>query len=281
MCASLAPDFFVAGGDPLAFDRQVFDRVQPLRGRVADVDDRFAAGSGRVGRLFRGQRHRLSRCWCRPVASATRASAPSGAELTPAMPDDGEDQDDARADDHGPQPAARRSSSPSRARGGGAKKRPIAPWRIGSSTYFQEIAETTKVAAICSSARRGWGRRARSGVGEDDDRHVPEVDAVGADADPAQRPHAEEDAELAGRVGERHQHHHRAEREQDEAAAVEERRQLLGFPDHQEDDEEADDAESIEGAAGLGPDPAAEPAAGPDHRQGAPKSSSMARVSVP
>src|SRR4051794_26345305 len=40
------PDFGVAAGDPLEFTRQVFGVVEALGGRVADVDDGFAGGSG-------------------------------------------------------------------------------------------------------------------------------------------------------------------------------------------------------------------------------------------
>src|SRR6202012_2412330 len=54
----LDPDFGVAVFDPLFRVRQVFGRVEPLGGRITDVDD-FAAGRLlRVGRLRFGQRHR-------------------------------------------------------------------------------------------------------------------------------------------------------------------------------------------------------------------------------
>ncbi len=82
------------------------------------------------------------------------------------------------------------------------------------------------------SRRPGGRARSRSGPcapcgdGEDDDRQGPEVDAVGAFADPAHRPAADDRAEPRGRVGEGGDGEDRAEPEHGEPAAVEERREL-------------------------------------------------------
>ncbi len=197
-------DVGVLGFDPLAFQRQVFGRGRdPLR---------WSRRCGR--RLCRRSGSRRSPApgsaapaWSAPaaLASSTRASVPSAeTELTPAMPATAATRTTRRDSGDGPALAARGSaaaSAPARAR---RQRRPSAPWRIGSSRYFQESAETAKIATSCSSSRSGSapvGDAARGG--EDDDREVPEVDAVGAHADPAQRLPAEHRAEPAGRVGQR------------------------------------------------------------------------------
>ncbi len=109
----------------------------------------------------------------------------------------------------------------------------------------------------------GRGRRR-----QDDDREVPEVDAVGAHPDPAQRPPAEDRAEPGGGVGQRRDDEDARHREQHEAALVEEGGVLVGAPDQQGDAGQAGDAGAVEQAAGARRDPGPQPAARPDHRQG-------------
>ncbi len=108
--------------------------------------------------------------------------------------------------------------------------------------------------------------RARGGR-EDDDREVPEVDAVRALADPAHRPTADDRPEPRRRVRHRGHRDRGGEREDQEAAPVEERRELVRAPEHQRDHAEADRAGDVDRAPGARRDPPAEVPARPDRRQ--------------
>ncbi len=126
-----------------------------------------------------------------------------------------------------------------------AQARPIAPCLIGSSISCQDRAASRIDAAICSACQRqawlGAGRRRHH-----DDGKVPEVDAVGADSDPAQRPPAERRADDARRIGGRGDDCHGRDRQQDQAAAIGERRVLPDPPDHQADPGQAREPRDVE-----------------------------------
>ncbi len=137
------------------------------------------------------------------------------------------------------------------------------------------------VAATWNGARTRLGAVRRPRRRQDDDREVPEVDAVGALADPAHRPAADDRAEPRGRMGDRGDHEHGREREQQEAAAVEERRELVGLPEHERDDDQSERRRRVDGPRALGRDPRAQRGSArpsPARRRSAAPS---ARVSVP
>ena len=224
-------------------------------------------GLGRLLRLLLGQRRRLGGAGGARLLDP-RLFAFGAGRVEPRHPGDGDDEDDAGGDDHAahrgrerfPFPADRAAASEE------AADRPVAdrlldeaPGERGDREDRRHLDQFPQQALVL--------RVLRVGRGEDDHRRLPEVDRVGADADPAQRPHPEEDAEPAGRVRQRHQHQHRRQREDDEAALVEERVELADLPDHDRDHQQAEDAEAVEHVARLRGDPAAEAAARPDHRQ--------------
>ena len=169
------------------------------------------------------------RDWCRrrarPCASRVRACAvrnPESASEAPLRPGP------TRASRRGGQADADRRPARSAGRAVGcqapartrAHRRPSAPWRIGSS-----MNATTAPRRRCSrppAARRAAGSTPRRAVGrgQHDDREVPEVDAVGAHADPAQRPASRAPGpSRRGRVRERRDHQHGRHRQQHQAAA--------------------------------------------------------------
>ena len=104
------------------------------------------------------------------------------------------------------------------------------------------------------------------GRGEHDHRVVPEIDAVGPDAEPAQRAPAERQADGgAGHRGAR-EDGRGGDREYNQTALVEERRVLADSPDHDEDDDQAGERRHVE------PDPPVAAGHGrlrarPDHRE--------------
>ncbi len=74
---------------------------------------------------------------------------------------------------------------------------------------------------------------------------MPQVDAVGPDAKPAQWAPAELGADPAGRAGRRGYDRRGCEAEQDDAAAVKEGRELPDEPDHDRDDDEPSQRERV------------------------------------
>ena len=85
---------------------------------------------------------------------------------------------------------------------------------------------------------------------QDDDREVPQVDAVGALADPAHRPAADDRPSRAAGCVKRGDDQHRGQREEQEPAAVEERRELARAPEHQRDHGQAEDADARRSSGG-------------------------------
>ena len=117
-----------------------------------------------------------------------------------------------------------------------ARSRPRAPCRMGSSTSFQLTAASTTLTATWTMARSPVAPRGRRG-GQHDHRVMPQVDAVRADAHPAQRPPSQGPPEPAARAHGRRDHDGGGHRQQHQPAPVEERRVLAG-PPHQHGDQQ-------------------------------------------
>ena len=102
---------------------------------------------------------------------------------------------------------------------------------------------------------------------EDDDRPLPEVDAVGPDADPAQRTPPQRAAQPARRVDHRGEHRHRRDRQQDEPVGIEEGRNGARPPDENDDAEQTRNACGVERLAHRRAASHPRGAARPDHRE--------------
>ena len=107
----------------------------------------------------------------------------------------------------------------------------------------------------------GAGRR-----GQHDDRVVPQVDAVGADADPAHRGPAERPAEQPARRGDGRDDQRRRHRQELEPALEHERRVLVGPPHQQHDHHQAGQAGRVEQSPRSGRERTAAPPGGVHHR---------------
>ena len=244
----------VLRGQPERPVGQVVGRVQPVGGGVADVHHRPAGGARRGGRRRRRLCPRAAGRrpgWTegRDGGWAAARSAAVSRDQRPRCAGDARPGRDGRparrrrgASAGRAAPAAAASPATARAarpgRSSRRQPRPRAPCRIGSSTKCHDSAATTMLAATWSAPRARLSVAVGRG-GQHDDRVVPQVDAVGADADPAHRPHAEHPAHPAGRRGHRRHDHRGGHRQQHQPAAVQERRVLGGAPDQHADDEQA------------------------------------------
>ena len=114
---------------------------------------------------------------------------------------------------------------------------------------------------------------------QDDDRLVPEIDAVGPDPQPAQRLGPEGTAQPTRGMGACGHDEGRGHRQQDHPPAVDEARVLAGPPEEDEDRHQTDRAESVDyrppGHA------SGQTAAGQIIASAAPMNRPNARVSVP
>ena len=230
------------------------------------MDHLLAGGFVRGRGLFHGQR----RFFRRPALDrfGDPGVGPFGGRVDACHPDHRRDQDDRRADDR--RAAARREGRPAPAAGAAAGEE-LADRAVADRLLDELPGEGRdgEDGRHLEDRPRHARPRVLAGVGEDDDRRVPQVDPVGAHADPAQRAHAQQQPQPAGRVGRRHQDQDHGEREQHEPAAVEEGVEFARLPDHDRDHEQPEPAQPIECLPRLRGDLPAQPATWPDHRQGA------------
>ncbi len=258
---------------------------QEVRGEDGAIGLPPAATPRRGRRRRRGERRRRGR---RAVARPARERGAAAAvvvvaearrgERDPGRGEQGERTAMAAASPWPRRCSVRRQPAGSRRR----HRRASAPRRIGCSTKCHDSPATTSVAATWSAARQRSVWCARRGRRQHEDRHVPEIDAVGAHADPAQRSDAEHAAQPAGGVHERGEHEDRGERQQHEPAAVEERRVLVCAPDqHGRPRPGRRRRRGRAGAASPRATVAFSRALGQTIASAAPASSSNARVSVP
>ena len=160
------------------------------------------------------------------------------------------------------------------------QSRAIAPWRIGSSTYRHE-------SAAIAERQRDRDRppddteRSMVRIDEHDDRPLPQVDAVGAHAEPSQRCDSECEAEPAARGSSPRRSRAGRKRQQQESPRVQEPGERVRPRDQQGDDDEADDAGEIEDRPRLLGSRVRVNQLAPRIASAAPISSSNARVSVP
>ena len=154
----------------------------------------------------------------RPARPPVRATASDGGDRSAT-------RDAARQRARTPLRRARLPTTSARARRGGSAPRQSATTARPATT----------LAATCAAARGGSDPVAARRGGQDDDRLVPEVDAVGAHAQPAQGAQpSTAPSRLAGWAAGRHDQR-RGQRQQHHPAAVQERRVLAGAPDEHDD----------------------------------------------
>ncbi len=270
----------------LAPVRQVVRRSRALRRRVADVDHRATRGPCGVSHCSGRGRVRASRVGTGFRLGLTRAAPPVRQQprwgcvqlLDFARPgevpgDDGERSGQTDHRQHHGDERPRREPERSPALGDDDH----AGANVSPDTAERPVADGLLDVAprkACDHDRDGGledradqVEAAPPGACQHHDRPLPQIDSVGADADPAQRLPSQNAAQHAVRVDRGGERRHGCQRQQDETVGIQERGERVRLPDEDENANEAGCAGCIEHLGHARSRAPYGDAAGPDNRQ--------------